>query len=171
MWFMISDNIAWSEKIIQHCLLSSSRMVKLWTNYNTQLLLSDLTTAQFQPALVIHNYCHSQISFPATRSTPLSVNRYGTGPKGMIRNRIDYRKWTMVLVESKVYPGHKYLWNVDGGCFYSLLDEHVSWSPETKNNHLLRREKQFCEGIFFQHQIYASYLIIIFDFHDIYRGR
>ena len=71
--------------------------VQGWSNFGliTKVNFCCLTCplpVQFQPTLVIHNYCHSQISFPATRSTPLSVNRYGTGPKGMIRNRIDYTK-------------------------------------------------------------------------------
>ena len=83
----------------------------------------------------------------------------------------------MVLVESKVHLGHKYLWNVDGGCFYSLLDELVSWSPKTKNNHLVRWESQLCIGKNLSHttsnKIMLNILLsfLIFDFHDICRGR
>ena len=115
-------------------------MVKVWTNYNNFCCLT--CQGPISPTtLVIHNYCQSQISFPAnrSRSTHLTVNDTGHAPpRGMIRTPIDYTKWTMVLVEPKVHYAccHKYQWNVDGGGFYFLLDEHVSWSPQTKQSRI-----------------------------------
>ena len=66
----------------------------------------------------------------------------------MITNPIDYTKWTMVLVESKVYSNHKYLWMKKCGCFYFLVDERVSWSPQTiQSSSICLIEAQFCNSV------------------------
>ena len=114
-----------------NCMVEKN-LVQGWPNFG---LITKLTFLLSGCVLVIHNYCQSQISFPAGRgrSTPLSVNRYSPRPKisDQKSNWLYKVKHGVCRVKGILKPQISIKC---GRWSHFILDEHVSWSLEAKQS-------------------------------------